>query len=124
MLLWFFCFFPQEKVSSIPSVVIEPASNNEGEGEEHEVVVNESKDAAAEMGTQGTDISPSETSQVGSEQKPVEEIQVAPSQDQPVPAEEAASAMPPGFLFKVCCFILLLGIPSDLVSVDVSVQVV
>ncbi|XP_065484654.1 amphiphysin isoform X1 [Caloenas nicobarica] len=94
-------FFPQEKVSSIPSVVIEPASNNEGEGEEHEVVVNESKDAAAEMGTQGTDTSPSETSQVGSEQKPTEEIQAAPSQDQPVPAEDAASAMPPGFLFKV-----------------------
>ncbi|NXO51776.1 AMPH protein, partial [Aramus guarauna] len=91
----------QEKVSSIPSVVIEPASNNEGEGEEHEVVVNESKDAAAEMGTQGTDTSPSETSQVGSEQKPTEEMQTAPSQDQSVPAEEAASAMPPGFLFKV-----------------------
>ncbi|NXL00501.1 AMPH protein, partial [Mesembrinibis cayennensis] len=91
----------QEKVSSIPSVVIEPASNNEGEGEEHEVVVNESKDAAADMGTQGTDTSPSETSQVGSEQKPTEEMQAAPSQDQPVPAEDAASAMPPGFLFKV-----------------------
>ncbi|NWU55424.1 AMPH protein, partial [Dromas ardeola] len=91
----------QDKVSSIPSVVIEPASNNEGEGEEHEVVMNESKDAAAEMGTQGTDTSPSETSQVGSEQKPAEEIQAAPSQDQPVPAEDTASAMPPGFLFKV-----------------------
>ncbi|NXT52619.1 AMPH protein, partial [Pluvianellus socialis] len=88
-------------VSSIPSVVIEPASNNEGEGEEHEVVMNESKDAAAEMGTQGTDASASETSQAGSEQKPAEEIQAAPSQDQPVPAEDAASAMPPGFLFKV-----------------------
>ncbi|XP_040448733.1 amphiphysin isoform X14 [Falco naumanni] len=92
---------PLEKVSSIPSVVIEPASNNEGEGEEHEVVVNESKDASAEMGTQSTDASPSETPQVGSEQKPAEEIQAAPSQDQPVVAEEAASAMPPGFLFKV-----------------------
>ncbi|KAF1574815.1 Amphiphysin, partial [Eudyptes chrysocome] len=91
----------QEKVSSIPSVVIEPASNNEGEGEEHEVVVKESKDATAEMGTQGTDTSPSETSQVESEQKPTEEMQAAPSQDQPVPAEDAASAMPPGFLFKV-----------------------
>ncbi|XP_071660852.1 amphiphysin isoform X6 [Patagioenas fasciata] len=91
----------QEKVSSIPSVVIEPASNNEGEGEEHEIVMNESKDAAAEVGTQGTDASPSETSQVGSEQKPAEEIQAAPSQDQPVPAEDTASAMPPGFLFKV-----------------------
>ncbi|NXN38000.1 AMPH protein, partial [Rhinoptilus africanus] len=91
----------QDKVSSIPSVVIEPASNNEGEGEEHEVVMNESKDAAAEMGTQGTDTSPSETSQVGSEQKPAEEIQAAPSQDQPVTTEDTVSAMPPGFLFKV-----------------------
>ncbi|XP_072183629.1 amphiphysin isoform X1 [Excalfactoria chinensis] len=88
----------QEKVSSIPSVVIEPASNNEGEGEEHDVIMNESKDAAAEMGTQGTD---SETSQVGSEQKATEEIQTAPSQDQPVSAEDTASDMPPGFLFKV-----------------------
>ncbi|KFP70358.1 Amphiphysin, partial [Acanthisitta chloris] len=85
----------------IPSVVIEPASNNEGEGEEHEVVMNESKDATAEISTQGTDISPSETSQVGSEQKPAEEIQTVPSQDQPVAAEDAASAMPPGFLYKV-----------------------
>ncbi|NXJ40083.1 AMPH protein, partial [Ciconia maguari] len=91
----------QEKVSSIPSVVIEPASNNEGEGEEHDIVMNESKDAAAEMGTQGSDTSPSETSQIGSEQKPTEEMQAAPSQDQPVPEEDAASAMPPGFLFKV-----------------------
>ncbi|NWW84953.1 AMPH protein, partial [Rhynochetos jubatus] len=91
----------QEKVSSIPSVVIEPASNNEGEGEEHEGIVNESKDAAAEMGTQGTDTSPSETSEVESEQKPTEEMQAAPSQHQPVSAEDAASAMPHGFLFKV-----------------------
>lgn len=113
VLLWVFCFFPQEKVSSIPSVVIEPASNNEGEGEEHDVIVNESKDAAAEMGTQGADTSPSETSQAGSEQKPAKEIQAAPSQEQPVPAEDTASAMPPGFLFKVCFFILL-DIPSDL----------
>ncbi|XP_021241526.1 amphiphysin isoform X3 [Numida meleagris] len=88
----------QEKVSSIPSVVIEPASNNEGEGEEHDVITNESKDAAAEMGTQGTD---RETSQVGIEQKPTEEIQTAPSQDQPVSAGDIASDMPPGFLFKV-----------------------
>ncbi|KFP78097.1 Amphiphysin, partial [Apaloderma vittatum] len=89
------------QVSSIPSVVIEPASNNEGEGEEHEVIMNESKDAATEMGTQDTDISHSETSQAGSEQKPAEDIQTSPSQDQPVAAEDAASAVPPGFLFKV-----------------------
>ncbi|XP_064026035.1 amphiphysin isoform X2 [Pogoniulus pusillus] len=92
---------PQEKVSSIPSVVIEPASNNEGEGEEHEVILNESKDATAEMITQGTDLSPTEASQAGSEQKLAEEIPGAPSQDQPAPAEDAAPAMPPGFLFKV-----------------------
>ncbi|NWW45598.1 AMPH protein, partial [Pedionomus torquatus] len=91
----------QDKASSIPSVVIEPASNNEGEGEEHEVTMNQSKDAAAEPGTQGTDTAPGETSQVGNTQKPAEEIQAAPSQVQPVPAEDTASAMPPGFLFKV-----------------------
>ncbi|KFU92524.1 Amphiphysin, partial [Chaetura pelagica] len=91
----------QEKISTIPSVVIEPASNNEGEGEEHEATVDESKDATAEMGTQGTDTFPSGTSEVGTEQQPTEEMQAAPSQDQPVPAEDAGSAMPPGFLFKV-----------------------
>ncbi|XP_014122487.1 amphiphysin isoform X2 [Zonotrichia albicollis] len=90
----------QEKVSSIPAVVIDPASNNEGEGE-HEVVMDESKDATTEMGAQVTDTSLSETSQSGNDQKPAEEIQAALSQDQPVPAEDAASAMPPGFLYKV-----------------------
>ncbi|XP_037981426.1 amphiphysin isoform X12 [Motacilla alba alba] len=90
----------QEKVSSIPAVVIDPASNNEGEGE-HEVIMNESKDAAAEMGAQVTDTSLSETSQSGNDQKPAEEIQAVLSQDQPVAAEDAASAMPPGFLYKV-----------------------
>ncbi|NXF90866.1 AMPH protein, partial [Eubucco bourcierii] len=89
------------QVSSIPSVVIEPASNNEGEGEEHEVVLNESTDAAAEMSTQGTDISTTDASQAGSEQKLTEEFPGAPSPDQPAPAEDAAPAMPPGFLFKV-----------------------
>ncbi|NXP64002.1 AMPH protein, partial [Chloropsis cyanopogon] len=84
----------------IPSVVIDPASNNEGEGE-HEVIMNESKDAATEMGVQATDTCVSEASQPGNDQKPAEEIQAVLSQDQPVPAEDAASAMPPGFLYKV-----------------------
>ncbi|NXC86766.1 AMPH protein, partial [Cercotrichas coryphoeus] len=101
----------QEKVSSIPSVVIEPASNNEGEGEEHEAIMNESKDGTTELGAQVTDTSLSETSQAGSDQKPAEEIQAVLSQDQPVPAEDAASAVPPGFLYKVC-FSILLDIPS------------
>ncbi|NXC03148.1 AMPH protein, partial [Orthonyx spaldingii] len=91
----------QEKVSSIPSVVIEPASNNEGEGDEHEVIMNESKDVTAEIGAHVTDTSVSEASQVGNYQKPAEEVQAVLSQDQPVPAEDAASAMPPGFLYKV-----------------------
>uniref|UniRef100_A0A8D2NU02 Amphiphysin n=1 Tax=Zosterops lateralis melanops TaxID=1220523 RepID=A0A8D2NU02_ZOSLA len=99
--VFWFVSFPQEKVSSIPSVVIEPASNNEGEGEEHEVIMNESKDATIEMSAQVTDTSLSETSQAGNDQKPAEEIQAVLSQDQPVPAEDAASAMPPGFLYKV-----------------------
>lgn len=86
--------------------------------------MNESKDVSAELDTQGTDSSPSETSQVGSEQKPTEEIQAAPSQDQLVSSEDAASAMPPGFLFKVSLFILLLDIPSDLASVSESVNIV
>ncbi|XP_031959126.1 amphiphysin isoform X6 [Corvus moneduloides] len=91
----------QEKVSSIPSVVIEPASNNEGEGEEHEVIMNEPKGGTTEMDAQITDTSLSETSQAGNDQKPAEEIQAVLSQDQPVLAEDAASAMPPGFLYKV-----------------------
>ena len=77
--------------------------------------MNESKDAAAETGTQGTDRG---TSRVGSEQKPAEEIQAAPSQDQP--AGDTASDMPPGFLFKVCLFVFLLDIFPELASVDVS----
>uniref|UniRef100_A0A8C0V9R0 Amphiphysin n=1 Tax=Cyanistes caeruleus TaxID=156563 RepID=A0A8C0V9R0_CYACU len=101
LLFVFWVFSPQEKVSSIPSVVIEPASNNEGEGEEHEAVVNESKDATIEMDTQITGTSLSETSLAGTDQKPAEEIQAVLSQDQPAPAEDAASAMPPGFLYKV-----------------------
>ncbi|NWT75354.1 AMPH protein, partial [Prunella himalayana] len=84
----------------IPSVVIDPASNNEGEGE-HEVIMNESQDATTEMGAQVTDTSLSETSQSGNDQKPAEEIPAVCSQDQPIPAEDAASAMPPGFLYKV-----------------------
>ncbi|NXH44986.1 AMPH protein, partial [Dicaeum eximium] len=90
----------QEMVSSIPSVVIEPASNNEGEGE-HKEILNESKDATIEIGAQVTDTSLSETSQSENDQKPAEEIQAVLSQDQPLPVEDAASAMPPGFLYKV-----------------------
>uniref|UniRef100_A0A7M4FXU7 Amphiphysin n=1 Tax=Crocodylus porosus TaxID=8502 RepID=A0A7M4FXU7_CROPO len=93
--------FPQEKVSSIPSVVIEPASNNEGEGEEHEVIMNESKDVVEDISTQGTESHTSETSEVVSEQKTIEETQTTPSPELPVSVEDTARGMPPGFLFKV-----------------------
>uniref|UniRef100_A0A8D0G7K4 Amphiphysin n=1 Tax=Sphenodon punctatus TaxID=8508 RepID=A0A8D0G7K4_SPHPU len=86
----------EEKLTSIPSVVIEPASNNEGEGEEHEVIVNESKDAVEDISsTQDTE---SNTSEVVSEPKTIVEIQPASSEDHPVSAD---GGMPPGFLFKV-----------------------
>uniref|UniRef100_A0A8D0G2Z9 Amphiphysin n=1 Tax=Sphenodon punctatus TaxID=8508 RepID=A0A8D0G2Z9_SPHPU len=86
----------QFSYSSIPSVVIEPASNNEGEGEEHEVIVNESKDAVEDISsTQDTE---SNTSEVVSEPKTIVEIQPASSEDHPVSAD---GGMPPGFLFKV-----------------------
>uniref|UniRef100_A0A452IR19 Amphiphysin n=1 Tax=Gopherus agassizii TaxID=38772 RepID=A0A452IR19_9SAUR len=91
----------QEKVSSIPSLVIEPASNNEGEGEEHEIIVNESKDVVEDVGTQGIESDASELSQVVTEQKTIEEIQTTSSEEQPVSADDAAHGMPPGFLFKV-----------------------
>ncbi|XP_019364618.1 PREDICTED: amphiphysin isoform X3 [Gavialis gangeticus] len=91
----------QEKVSSIPSVVIEPASNNEGEGEEHEVIMNESKDVVEDISTQGIESHTSENSEVVSEQKTIEETQTTPSPELPVSVEDAASGMPPGFLFKV-----------------------
>ncbi|XP_073188958.1 amphiphysin isoform X2 [Lepidochelys kempii] len=91
----------QEKVSSIPSLVIEPASNNEGEGEEHEVLVNESKAVVEDVGAQGIESDASETSQVVSEQKTIEETQTTSSEEQPVSADDAAHGMPPGFLFKV-----------------------
>ncbi|XP_048695116.1 amphiphysin isoform X8 [Caretta caretta] len=91
----------EEKVSSIPSLVIEPASNNEGEGEEHEVLVNESKAVVEDVGAQGIESDASETSQVVSEQKTIEETQTTSSEEQPVSADDAAHGMPPGFLFKV-----------------------
>ncbi|XP_074842146.1 amphiphysin isoform X1 [Carettochelys insculpta] len=90
----------QEKISNIPSLVIEPASNNEGEGEEHEVRVSELEDVVQDIGTQGIAIDASETSQIVSEQKTIEEIQTTSSEEQPV-STDAAHGMPPGFLFKV-----------------------
>ncbi|XP_058152749.1 amphiphysin isoform X2 [Dasypus novemcinctus] len=92
---------PQEKV--IPSVVIEPASNHEGEGE-HEVIVGaeaqEAPEVAAPLGPA------SETPALATEGKTPEEPQPAPlapaaDADQVVPAGDATQELPPGFLYKV-----------------------
>ncbi|XP_061441712.1 amphiphysin [Rhineura floridana] len=88
----------QENLSNIPSVVIEPASNNEGNGEDHEVVVNKSKDIVEGVGTQDAEGLANETSEAASEPKTIEEVQSVSSEEQPVTADDG---MPPGFLFKV-----------------------
>lgn len=85
-------FFLQEKV--IPSVVIEPASNNEGEGE-HEITIDEESKKVTE------DIAlPGPTS---------ETPELATADSQPVPstpsATEAFQEVPPGFLYKVLTFL-------------------
>ncbi|XP_033022148.1 amphiphysin isoform X2 [Lacerta agilis] len=86
----------QENLSSIPSVVIEPASNNEADGEDHEVLVNESKDAVEDVGgAQGTEGPAGETSEAASEHQTT---QSTSSEEQPVSADDS---MPPGFRFKV-----------------------
>ncbi|XP_041501624.1 amphiphysin isoform X2 [Microtus oregoni] len=87
---------PQEKV--IPSVVIEPASNHEGEGEHHETNVGATEDVAPQ-------------GQAGEAQELVTEATPLDSQaataapggagDSSMSAEDAAQDMPPGFLYKV-----------------------
>ncbi|XP_075826256.1 amphiphysin isoform X2 [Microtus pennsylvanicus] len=87
---------PQEKV--IPSVVIEPASNHEGEGEHHETTVGATEDVAPQ-------------GQAGEAQELVTEATPLDSQaataapggagDSSMSAEDAAQDMPPGFLYKV-----------------------
>lgn len=89
-------FFPQEKV--IPSVVIEPASNNEGEGE-HEITIGaESKKVTEDTALPGPT---SETSELATKQKATEDSQPVPSTSS---AGEAFQEVPPGFLYKVLRF--------------------
>nr|XP_012329147.1 amphiphysin isoform X3 [Aotus nancymaae] len=93
---------PQEKV--IPSVVIEPASNHEGEGE-HEITI----DAEPRETTEDTaPLGPtSETPGLATEQKPLQDPQPTPSApamgaaDQLASVKEASQELPPGFLYKV-----------------------
>ncbi|XP_012665412.1 amphiphysin [Otolemur garnettii] len=93
---------PQEKV--IPSVVIEPASNHEGEGEQEIPTGAEPKVATEDVAPPGAG---SEVLELAAEQKPLEDTQPAPSApalgaaDQSAPAREASQELPPGFLYKV-----------------------
>ncbi|XP_062970014.1 amphiphysin isoform X2 [Cynocephalus volans] len=86
---------PQDKV--IPCVVIEPASNNEGEGEHETSTGAEPQEATEDAAAPG----PSESPAPASEQKPPEEPQPAGATEPPVPTGEATQPVPPGFLYKV-----------------------
>lgn len=88
-------FSPKETLSNIPSVVIEPASNNE---EDHDVVVNESKDAVEDVGAQGAEAVAGKPSEAASEPTTIKDVPSATSEEQAVTADDS---MPPGFLFKV-----------------------
>ncbi|XP_045434555.1 amphiphysin isoform X2 [Pipistrellus kuhlii] len=84
---------PQEKV--IPSVIIEPASNNEEEGG-HEIATGaESKEATEDPALSGPT---SEMPAPAAEQKAPEDSQPEPSAP---PASQASQEVPPGFLYKV-----------------------
>ncbi|XP_006143099.1 amphiphysin [Tupaia chinensis] len=81
---------PQEKV--IPSVVIEPASNHEGEGEHEGAEPKEAPEDAAPASPESA------------EQKPPEDAVLAasaPAGASEQPAGAASQEWPPGFLYKV-----------------------
>uniref|UniRef100_I3MIV4 Amphiphysin n=1 Tax=Ictidomys tridecemlineatus TaxID=43179 RepID=I3MIV4_ICTTR len=87
----------------IPSVVIEPASNNEGEGEHEMTLGAETKEATEDVAPLGPT---SETPELATEQKPPEDSQALPpapadAADQFASAGEASPEVPPGFLYKV-----------------------
>ncbi|XP_012888455.1 PREDICTED: amphiphysin [Dipodomys ordii] len=85
----------QEKV--IPSVVIEPASNHEGEGEHEAAMGTEPKEATAEVAPKAPT---GESPELAREQEPPEDTQAAPP-DQLPSGGEASLDRPPGFLYKV-----------------------
>ncbi|XP_026979762.1 amphiphysin [Sagmatias obliquidens] len=82
----------QEKV--IPSVVIEPASNNEGEGEHEDTMGEESKEATVDAALPG---STGETPALASEEQEAGKA----SQPATPSTSEAFQEGPPGFLYKV-----------------------
>ncbi|KAM5272605.1 amphiphysin isoform 2-T2 [Ctenodactylus gundi] len=92
---------PQEKV--IPSVVIEPASNHEGDGEHETTPGAETKEIAENVAPSAPT---SDVPELTAEQKSPEDAQAAPpapqgAAEQFPPAGEASQDLPPGFLYKV-----------------------
>ncbi|XP_073921452.1 amphiphysin isoform X4 [Castor canadensis] len=84
----------------IPSVVIEPASNHEEEGD-HEI--GEIKEATKDVDPV---VSTGETQELATDQKPLEDLHAVPpapagAVDQFASAGEATQDVPPGFLYKV-----------------------
>ncbi|XP_030063389.1 amphiphysin [Microcaecilia unicolor] len=92
---------PQE-IGIIPSVVIEPASNNEGEEENFDPnIVRQPKDVMEESSFQND---AGEIPEVSHEQNTVEGSQTLPSEeskDSLAPEVDESHAMPPGFLYKI-----------------------
>ncbi|XP_021071025.1 amphiphysin [Mus pahari] len=92
---------PQEKV--IPSVVIEPASNHEGEGEHQETAMGtEPREAAEDVAARG---SAGEKQEVATEPTPMDSQAALPATagavDASLSAGDATQELPPGFLYKV-----------------------
>ncbi|XP_021514514.1 amphiphysin isoform X1 [Meriones unguiculatus] len=91
----------QEKV--IPSVVIEPASNHEGEGEHLDTTVGaETRAATEDVAPQGP---AGEKQDLATEPTPLDSQAAAPALagavDSSLSAGDAAQELPPGFLYKV-----------------------
>ncbi|KAM5272604.1 amphiphysin isoform 1-T1 [Ctenodactylus gundi] len=87
----------------IPSVVIEPASNHEGDGEHETTPGAETKEIAENVAPSAPT---SDVPELTAEQKSPEDAQAAPpapqgAAEQFPPAGEASQDLPPGFLYKV-----------------------
>ncbi|XP_028645083.1 amphiphysin [Grammomys surdaster] len=92
---------PQEKV--IPSVVIEPASNHEGEGEHQEPAMSiETREGTEDVAPQGP---AGEKQELAAEPTPLDSQAVTPALagavDASLSAGDATQELPPGFLYKV-----------------------
>lgn len=91
---------PQEKV--IPSVVIEPASNHEGEEHQETTTGTETREATEDVAPQGP---AGEKQELATEPTPLDSQAATPAPagavDASLSAGDATQELPPGFLYKV-----------------------